>query len=146
MDQRIARLTTPEECEQFILNVGKTDPDLALIARRRAVQLRAEQAGAKTDAEREAFEAVYAYEAVLAEQQGKKVRASRTRQMITRHGIIEAVERAVRRNDDPSGYKTLASIGMADLSFEAVVLRHPTVFSSNAVAHSRRRLAEREAT
>jgi hypothetical protein len=75
MDPHIAKLTTPEECEQFAINVSETEPTLALAAKRRAVELRAQKAGAKTDAEREALEAVYAYEAVLAERKGKKVRA-----------------------------------------------------------------------
>jgi hypothetical protein len=34
MDERVARLKTPEECEQFALNVQPRLPDLALAARR----------------------------------------------------------------------------------------------------------------
>jgi plasmid stability protein len=51
-------------------------PDLARAARRRAVQLRAAAHGATTTAEREALEAVYAYERVLSQNRGKKTRAS----------------------------------------------------------------------
>jgi len=140
MDKRIARLETPEECEQFILNVQARFPDLARAARRRAVELRAATHGATTTAEREALEAVYAYERVLSEKRGKNVRASRTWPMIKRHGIIEAVERAVNRKADTAGYKALAEMGMQDLAFEAVVLRHPDVFSAEAVARSAERL------
>jgi hypothetical protein len=142
MHPNVARLTTPEECEQFAINVAEKYPDLALEAKRRAVELRAQQAGVKTDVEREALEAVYAYEAVLSEQKGKRIRASRTWQMIKRHGIIGAMERAVDRDDDPSGYKALVAMGMEDLSFEAVVLRHPSVFSPEAIAHCKKRLAD----
>ena len=140
MDERVARLETPEDCEQFALNVQARFPDLARAARRRAVELRAAAHGATTAAEREALEAVYAYERVISEKRGKKVRASRTWQMIERHGIIEAVERAVNRNADTAGYKALAEMGMQDLAFEAVVLRHPDVFSTAAVARSAERL------
>jgi hypothetical protein len=145
MDPSVARLASPEECEQFASNVGEKHPDLALQAKRRAVQLRAQQKGAKTDAEREALEAVYAYEAVLTAQQGKKIRASRTWQMIDRHGIVGAIERAVNRDDDTSGYKALVAMGMPDLSFEAVVLRHRDLFSADAVKRCEERLARYDA-
>jgi hypothetical protein len=144
MDERVARLETPEECEQFVINVENGLPDLALAARRRAVELRAAQHGATTAAEREALQAVYAYERVLREKRGKTVRASRTWQMIKRHGIIPAVERVVKRRDVTSGYKALVEMGMPDFAFEAVVCRHPSVFSTEALKRSRERLEEWE--
>src|SRR5437660_12520766 len=100
MDERVARLRTPEECEQFALNVEKRLPDLALAARRRAVELRAASHNAKTAAEREALEAVYAYERALLAIRGKKIRATRTWQMIQRLGILSAIERVVCRKAD----------------------------------------------
>ena len=140
MDERIARLRTPEECEQFALNVQARKPDLARDARRRAVELKAASHGTTAVAERKALEAVYAYERVLSDKRGKKARASRTWQMIERHGIIEAVERAVNRIADPAGYTALAEMGMQDLAFEAVVVQHPDVFTPEAVARSAERL------
>lgn len=142
MDERVTRLKTPEECEQFALNVQVRLPDLAQAARRRAVELRAAAHGVATTAEGEALAAVYAYERVLSQKRGKKIRASRTWQMIERHGIIGAVERAVNRHADPAGYTALAEMGMQDLAFEAVVVRHPEVFSQDAVASSTKRLGE----
>lgn len=142
MDYRIARLSTPEECRQFIINVEKADPALADQARRRSIELQAQHAGGTTEVEREAYEAVYAYEAVLSKQKGKRVCASRTWQMIKRHGIIGAVERAVNRPDDPSGYTALVAIGMEDLSFEAIVLRYPESFSSEAIGRCQVRLTK----
>lgn len=144
MDERIVRLETPEECEQFAINVESSLPDLALAARRRAVEFRAAQHGATSTAEREALQAVYAYERVLCEKHGKTVHASRTWQMIKRHGIITAVERAVNRKDATSGYKALVEMGMPDFAFEAVVCRHPSVFSAEALKRSRERLEEWE--
>jgi len=104
------------------------------------VELQAAAHGATSAAEREALEAVYAYERVLSQKRGKKIRASRTWQMIERHGLVGAVERAVSRRDDPSGYLALAEMGMQDLSFEAVVVRHPEVFSKEAISRSTDRL------
>ena len=140
MDERVARLKTPEDCEQFAINIRLKLPDLVQVARRRAVELRAASYGAESPAELAAVEAVYAYERVLSDAKGKKSRASRTWQMITRHGIIEAVERAVKRPVDPAGFTALAEIGMLDLAFESVVRRHPDVFSAEAVASSTERL------
>jgi hypothetical protein len=102
--------------------------------------MRAAQHGAETDAQREALEAVYAYEEALAETKGKKLHASRTWQMIKRHGIIEAVERIVKRPIETAGYRTLVEMGLEDKAFEAVVLRHPNSFSPDAVAASKQRV------
>jgi hypothetical protein len=140
MDERVSRLKTPEDCEQFALNVDARLPDLAQSARRRAVELRAEAHGASTAAEREALAAVYAYERVQSEKKGKKFRAVRTWQMIKRRGIIGAVERAVSRPADLVGYTALAAMGMQDLAFESVVVRHANVFSSEAIAKAEERL------
>jgi hypothetical protein len=142
MDERIARLETPEECEQFANNVADRLPELAQEARRRAVELRTELHNAATDAEREALQAVYAYERVLSQTRGKNVRATRTWQMIERHGIINAVEKAVNRKDVTVGYTALVKMGMQDFAFEAVVCRHPTVFSAEALKRSRERMKE----
>ncbi len=144
VDQQIAALKTPEDCEQFAINVeARGKHDLARLARRRAVELRALAYGAKNAAERDALEAVYAYERVLSEGRGKKIRASRTWQMIARHGIIDAVERVVSRTEDAKGYEVLVKMGMHDLAFEAVVLRHPGEFTAEAVQRSKERLSRR---
>lgn len=70
------------------------------------------------------MEAVYAYQKVRSVQKGKNVHATRTWQMIERHGIITAVERAVNRSQETAGYKTLVEMGMRDFAFEAVVQKH----------------------
>jgi hypothetical protein len=140
MDERVERLRTADECEQFIINVKSRLPDLAHAARRRCIELRAETHGAESAAEREALAAVFAYEHVLSAQKGKRVRASRTWQMIERKGIIDAVECLVTRPADPVGYTALAEMGMQDLAFESVVQRHPEVFSPEAVFRSAERL------
>jgi hypothetical protein len=141
MDDTIANLKTPEECEQFAINVEERGKrELAVAARRRAVELRAAAHGASTAAEREALEAVYAYERVLSSRHGRKTRASRTWQMIERRGIIPAVEHVVTRTAESTGYTALVQMGMQDKAFESVVLRHPDVFSPDAVRRSKERL------
>ena len=141
MDELIAKLKTPEECIVFEKNVTERNrPDLALAARKRAVELRALQHGATTDVERECLEAVFAYEQVLSAKNGKKTRASRTWPMIERHGIIDAVERAVNRKDEAMGYTALLKMGLENYAFEAVILRHPSSFSADVVQRSQERV------
>ena len=142
MDETVRQLETPEECEQFIKNVQKKYPALALEARHKAVELRAAKHGVQTTVEQELLEAVYAYEEALSAKKGRKTRAARTWQMIERHGIIDAAERVVDRKDATLGYKTLIEMNMQDFAFEAVVLRHPNSFSQATVDRAKARIDE----
>ncbi|WP_193161212.1 DUF429 domain-containing protein [Microbulbifer hainanensis] len=141
MDDRVKRIRTVKECEVFANNCSERGrEDLAAQARERALQLKAESHGAKTEAEREALEAVYAYEEVISARNGKKTRAGRTWQMIERHGIIGAVEQAVNRPTETQGYFALLEMGLEEYAFEAVILRHPELFTESAARISRERL------
>ena len=143
MDSRIEKLTTVEACTRFAANATRLGrPDLADEARQRAVEIRAESHGAESDAERECLQAIYAYEEVLSNKNGRRTRASRTWQMIKRHGILEAAERAVNRDKETSGYTALVDMGLQGFAFEAVILRHPEQFSEEAVEKSRQRMRD----
>jgi hypothetical protein len=79
MDERVKRIKTPEGCKRFAKNAVEHDrPDLALEAHRRAVELKAQEYGAETQAERECLQAIYAYEETLTRKNGRTTRASRT--------------------------------------------------------------------
>ena len=142
MHASVELLKTYEECEEFARLMQQRAPELAIQARRKAIELRAAAHGAKTAIEREVLQAVYAYEEALSVKRGRRTRASRTWQMIERHGILGAAERAVNRPKETAGFSVLAEIGLRDFLFEAVILRHPDAFSSQAVARSRERLGE----
>lgn len=143
MDKRVARLPTPEACERFIKNALRLhERELADQARRRAIDLRAASYGATTPAESECLRAIYAYEETLAQKNGKRTRATRTWQMVERHGILAAAERAVNRSTETAGYRALAEMGLQEYAFEAVILRHPDLFSPDAVARSRERMKQ----
>ena len=143
MDRRIERLRTVEACERFAANATRLGrPDLADESRQRAVEIRADAHGAKSTAEKECLQAIYAYEEVLTKKNGRRTRASRTWQMIERHGILEAAERAVNRPQETAGYKALVEMGLQEHAFEAVILRHPDVFSEAAVSASKQRLED----
>jgi hypothetical protein len=147
MSNIISTLKNPKECailEKNALDRGQTG--LAAQARKRGIEMRAEAHGAANQAERECLEAVYAYERVLSQERRKATRASRTWQMIKRHGIIGAAERAVNRPTETSGYRALVEMGLEQYAFEAVILRHPQVFSTEAVERSRQRINDSAST
>jgi hypothetical protein len=129
MEEILKKLETPEECIRLAKNVRERNPSLAREARRRAVELQAIAYGNKSEVELELLKALYAYEEVLSEKNKRNTRASRTWQMIKRHGIIGAAERAVDRKIEPAGYKVLVEMGMYDLTFESVIVRYPDAFN-----------------
>ena len=143
MNDIISKLKNPEECAALEKNaLERGDPDLAIQSRKRGIEMRAQAHGAKTDAERACLEAIYAYERVISEQRRRTTRASRTWQMIKRHGIIGTAERAVNRPIVTSGYRALVEMGLEEYAFEAVILRYPQYFSAEAIERSRQRLIE----
>jgi hypothetical protein len=143
MDYRVERLRTPSECAIFAHNAAaRNRPDLALEAQRKAINLQASTHGAGSSVEAEGFAAVYAYEALLTRKSGKKTRATATWQAIRRYGIIEAVQREVSRPPDETGRVTLRDLGLDDMTFEALVVRHEASFSAAAIKVSKARLAE----
>lgn len=147
MNEKVKKLNDPDKCETFARNVEERGhPELAQQARKRATELRAEKNaeryGVKTQAEKEALQAIYAYEEVLSKKNGKRTRANRTWPMVERHGIIETIERAVNRTHEPQGYSLLVEMGLQELAFEAVVLRYQHLFSESTVRISEERMVQ----
>jgi hypothetical protein len=132
-------LQTPEECLLHAkVMEGRGRHDLAAAAYRRAFHLMAVKSGVSTDVEREFWAGIYAYEHAKAKRLNlKSYRANRIHQMINRWGIKDTIERTVSRKGDSVGYRDLIALGLKDMSFEAVVLRHPKEFSDKAVAISK---------
>src|SRR5688500_2429175 len=131
MDTEIPSFETPDSYEQFASNVEERSPERARAARKRAIELRAELYGAQTQVEREAVEAIFAYERMLWMKHGKKVKANYTWRSVKDHGVLGAVERAVKK--ETPGYRLLVENGLEDKAFEAVILRHRDAFSAEAV-------------
>ncbi|EIN00423.1 hypothetical protein WQE_15371 [Paraburkholderia hospita] len=141
---RVNRLKTPEECEQFAKNVDQTHPHLALAARRRAVALRADGHNPASPVLRDIWEAVYAYEEVLFQEHGRRLRAGHTRRSITARGELNAIEEIVKRRSVTDGFHRMRNAGLFDKTFEAVVLRHPHDFSQAAIESATAKLNQWE--
>ncbi len=146
MNDRITRLATPEGCERFIknaLNLGRGD--LAVLARQRALELRADLHGCKSDTDRDCLLAVFAFEETLPRKDPRRKRSSRTWQLIKQHGFPAALEDSLKTNSaTPDYYHALCTLGLQQFSFEAVVSRHPELFSTTAIDCARERNAARE--
>jgi hypothetical protein len=143
MDERILKLKTPKECEIFAANAAERGRiDLSFQARRRAVELRAAESGAKDTVEKECLEAVYAYEETLYLKHGKRIKASRTRKALQSKGIIQAVDDIVCHENPTAGFEALEKAGLLECAFEAVVLKHPKRFSEQALHNAQARLSQ----
>lgn len=68
----VGHLKTPEDCERVAINVEAKEPDFAIAARRKAIEIKASTHMATTEAEKQSFQAVYAYERVMTLERGKK--------------------------------------------------------------------------
>lgn len=68
------------------------------------------------------------------------VPATRTRQMIERHGAIEALSKLVVSADLQRGFRILRDRDQLDSSFEALIVRHQGLFRKNVVEAARWRL------
>lgn len=60
--------------------------------------------------------------------------------MVRGRGIIPAVERLISTRKDTYGLTTLRDMGLIDYTFEAVVVRHPTEFTTSTVEIAKERL------
>ena len=80
-------------------------------------------------------------EDVIAEYEGViGTSASRTRQMIERYGVVEALSRLMVSADLQSGFKKLRDQKKLKKTFEAVVVRHAGQFRADVVAAGKWRL------
>ena len=121
MHELVERIKEPELCYVFAKNaIKRGHPELALEAYRRAVDLRAEQHGADTEAEFAAVRAIYAYEEALGYIKGKRTRATGTWQLVNRNGLLAAIQKRLQSRSGEDVGPALKELGMEDYSFEAV--------------------------
>jgi hypothetical protein len=129
MHELVMRIKDPDLCAVFAENaVKRGHPELATQALRRAVDLRAEDYGTTSPAELAAVRAIYAYEAALTFNKGKRTRATGTWQMVSRQGIFAAIAKRMEGRNAVDLTPALDELGMADYSFTAVRDLYPEAF------------------
>jgi hypothetical protein len=92
--------------------------------------------------EHDFWQMVHTFELLLSEENGKTTKLSRTRQMVTRIGVIPTLANWASRDKDTAGFKMLLEHGMPEYTGEAIVLRHASSFTQEVVAAARGRLVE----
>ena len=134
---RINSYTTVEQCETFAKNAArKGRTDLVEAANRRALEIKVSNHNAQSMVEREVIEAIYRYESV----NGRK--ATRTWQMVERHGFIETAARLAVKKNRTAGFRKLVAAGHRDMTFESIIVRHPEVFNPEVVVKAKAMLNE----
>ena len=68
------------------------------------------------------------------------VSATRTRQMIERHGAVEALSRLAESADLQKGFRILRDRGQLESTFETLIVRHQDLFRRNVVEAAQWRL------
>lgn len=142
MDERVVRLKTSKDARQLAENAMRLGrEDVSAQALERARELQAVEDGYNSPAEIAIASALYAYEEEQSRIKGRIFRASRTRQMLAKHGALKAAERMVMNRQPSKGFEVLEEAGLRELSFEAIIDRYPEEFSPIAVVSARARLS-----
>ncbi|TBF89178.1 hypothetical protein [Rhizobium leguminosarum] len=135
----IATATDPAALLQMARNARGKSPTVERAALRRLTEVSA--AFTPGTVEHACWQMVHAVEA-LRRLNGRKVaRMNRMRSKIEKDGEIGALEYCALNKTD--GFDEVMDYGMPELTAEAIVLRHPSNFSSAALATAQARLEQR---
>jgi hypothetical protein len=138
---QIALLSDPEKLKQLIDNARK----LKSGAVERAAFLKLCQIQPEANpgtVEHDAWQSVHALEEMLRQERGRTVRLTRTRQKIARDGEAKTIADLTLKVDASPGFENLMALGHPELTFEALVLRHPKTFTPIVTDAARHRLEQ----
>lgn len=82
---------------------------------------------------------INALEAVLTEERDRTTRLSRTRQKLSRDGVVDTLS-SLALKPAAEGFSMLMVRNMAEFTAESVILRHPELFSREVVLAASTRL------
>lgn len=85
---------------------------------------------------------IHAFEEVLSEENEKTTKLSRTRLKATKSGVVRVLEDFATAAKPADGFQMLLDRNLAELTGEAVILRHPEAFDPAVVASARARLTK----
>lgn len=152
MDERLSKIISTikswEDLKSFEFNAAERNQlteELTLAINKRATTLAAQIISEKTGldltdlspAEEKIVQVVSDYVSIM-KKQGKY--PGRTLEQLKNRGLIGSAEVSVCKYTPTLGFKNLADFNHEELSYEQIVLEHPTEFSQRAIWFSRRTL------
>lgn len=90
--------------------------------------------------EHDVWRSIHALEDTLTKERGKTTRLGRTRPKIARVGVLETIKDLIMRKEPSEGFHMLLERQMAELTFEAVALRHADRFETTVLNAAEQRL------
>ncbi|MDW9439229.1 hypothetical protein [Sinorhizobium meliloti] len=139
--QMIEQCVDPKSLRQIAVNARRQGmSDVARAADLRLYEiLPSEKPGTL---EHDVWRSIHALEGTLSSERGKTTRLGRTRPKIARVGECETVKDLILRKEPSEGFHMLLERQMAELTFEAVALRHPDRFDREVLDAAEQRLQE----
>ncbi len=135
----IETANNPDKLRQLMANARRMNAkEVEDAAFRRLVEIMPQEAPGTV--EHDFWRSIYALEQVLSEERGKTTRLSRTRQKITRVGVMQTLRDLAMSKTPAQGFEMLLERSMPELTGEAVVLRHKGHFEAEVVAAAHLRL------
>jgi len=131
--------TDPDQLRRFMENAKRLKADTVYdVAFNRLIDILPEADPGTV--EHDFWRTIHSFEQMLLEERGKTVRLSRTRQKITKVGVMKTLNDLALGKKPSEGFEMLMERGLPELTAEAVVLRHTDAFEEKVTAAARERL------
>ena len=131
---RVGEMSDPDKLRALMANAERMNViEVRDAAFRRLALVQAEAPEDAPEAgtlDHDLWQTIHAYEQLLREDRGRAQKLTRTRMRLSKAGAVKALEGFATATDETPGFDVLVTRGLADLTGEAVILRHPEGFDA----------------